>query len=204
MNRAAGLRSSDYESVKSLPEMWTIAAQRFANVVAVYDPHAKPEVKLTYADLHQKMQQFAAGLQALGLQPTTDAIPQRVALFADNSPRWLVADQGVMRSGAADVVRGSQADPDELLFILKDSGAIALIVQDSELLKKLRAGLTDLPIQFVVVLSDEAPADESLKIMTFSQVLELGQQQSLQPVDQTRQTLATLMYTSGTGGTPKA
>ncbi len=203
MNRSAVLRSSEYESVESLPDVWAIVAQRFANITAVYDPHAKPEVKMTYADLYQKIQQFASGLQALGIQAVTDAIPLRVALFADNSPRWMIADQGVMRSGAADVVRGAQADPDELLFILKDSGAIALIVQDLDLLKKLRSGLNDLPIQFVIVLSDQTPADESLKIISFSQVLELGANHSLQPVDQNRQTLATLMYTSGTGGTPK-
>ena len=203
MNHSAVLQSSDYESVESLPDVWTIVAQQFANVTAVYDPHAKPEIKMTYADLYQKMQQFASGLQALGIQPVPDAVPLRVALFADNSPRWLIADQGVMRSGAADVVRGSQADPDELLFILKDSGAIGLIVQDLDLLKKIRSGLSDLPIQFVIVLSDETSTDESLKTITFSQVLALGAQHSLQPVDQTRQTLATLMYTSGTGGTPK-
>ena len=205
MNRSAMHRPSEYESVESLPEVWTIAAQRFANVVAVYDPHAKPEVKITYADLYQKIQQFAAGLQSLGIQEEADAIPPRIALFSDNSPRWIVADQGAMRSGAVDVVRGSQADPKELLFILKDSGAIALIVQDLDLLKKLRPGFKDLlPIQFVILLSDEtASADETLKILNFSQVLELGAHQSLQPVHQTRQTLATLMYTSGTGGTPK-
>ena len=43
---------------------------------------------LTYAQLCQQIQQFAAGLQALGVQPAN-----RVALFADNSPRWLIADQ---------------------------------------------------------------------------------------------------------------
>jgi long-chain acyl-CoA synthetase len=205
MNRSAVHRPSEYESVESLPEMWTIAARRFANTTAVYDPHAKPEVKMTYAELYQKIQQFAAGLQSLGIQAETDAIPPRIALFADNSPRWIVADQGAMRSGAVDVVRGSQADPEELLFILKDSGAIALIVQDLDLLKKLRPCFNDLlPIQFVILLSDETiSADETLKILNFSQVLELGAHQSLQPVHQSRQTLATLMYTSGTGGTPK-
>ncbi|MCY7276195.1 MAG: AMP-binding protein, partial [Phormidesmis sp. CAN_BIN44] len=204
MNRSAVRRPSEYESVESLPDVWTIAAQRFANVVAVYDPHAKPEVKMTYAELYQKIQRFAAELQSLGIQAETDAIPPRIALFSDNSPRWIVADQGAMRSGAVDVVRGAQADPEELLFILKDSGAIALIVQDLDLLKKLRSGLSDLPIQFVILLSDETiSADETLRILNFSQVLELGAHQSLQPVHQTRQTLATLMYTSGTSGMPK-
>ncbi len=204
MNHSAVHHPSEYESVESLPDVWAIAAQRFSSVTAVYDPHAKPEVKMTYAEVYGKIQQFAAGLQNLGIQAETEAIPPRIGLFADNSPRWLVADQGAMRSGAVDAVRGAQADPEELLFILRDSGAIALIVQDLELLKKLRSGLSDLPIQFVILLSDEvASTDETLKILNFSQVLDLGAHQALQPVSQTRQTLATLMYTSGTSGTPK-
>jgi long-chain acyl-CoA synthetase len=193
----------DYGSVQSLPEVWAIAARSFADIPAVHNPHSKPAVTMTYAELHQQMQQFAAGLQSLGIQ-ALESIPPRIALFADNSPRWLVADQGMMRSGAANVVRGAQADPDELLFILRDSGAIALVVENRDLLKKLRDGLNDLPIQFVILLSDETvPPEDTLKILTFSQVMALGETFALQPVQQTRQTLATLMYTSGTSGMPK-
>ncbi len=196
--------SADYHAVQSLPEVWTIAARNFANIPAVHNPHSKPAVTLTYAELYQQMQQFAAGLQSLGIQATSDLMPPRIALFADNSPRWLVADQGIMRSGAANVVRGAQADRDELLFILRDSGAIGLVVENRDLLKKLRDGLNDLPIQFVILLSDETVSTEnSLKIFTFSQVMDLGKTFELQPVQQTRQTLATLMYTSGTSGMPK-
>jgi len=52
----------------------------------------------------------------------------RVALFADNSPRWLIADQGIITAGAVDV--GAQAEREELLFILADSGSTALVVED--------------------------------------------------------------------------
>jgi long-chain acyl-CoA synthetase len=194
----------EYSRAQSLSDIWTIAAQRFAQITAAHDPHSQPETKLTYAELHQKMLQFASGLQALGIQPDyADPHPQRIALFSDNSPRWLVADQGIMRSGAVNVVRGSQADVDELLYILRHSGSIALVVQDQELLQKLRQGLNDVPLQFVVLLSDETMEDESFKVLNFSQILELGAQHALQPAPQTRDTLATLMYTSGTSGTPK-
>jgi long-chain acyl-CoA synthetase len=201
--------SPSYDSVQSIPEMWAIAAQAFAPVTAVHNPHSNPEVKFTYAALYQQFQQFAAGLQALGIQADPAApIPPRIALIADNSPAWLVADQGIMRAGAADVVRSAQADPAELLFILRDSGAIALIVENLATFQKLRQGLENLPLQCVIFLSEEEPPAESLtaasfKILKFSQVLELGKAHELQPVSQTRNTLATLMYTSGTSGTPK-
>jgi len=207
--------SPDYSSVQSMPEMWAIAAQAFASVTAVHDPHTKPEVKFTYGELYEQFQQFARGLQALGIPaqdiPTQDiptqsaeSLPPRVGLIADNSPRWLIADQGIMRAGAVDVVRSAQADTEELLFILRDSGAIALVIENLAAFKKLRQGLEGLPLQFVVLLTEEEAApEESLKVLKFSQVMELGKGVTLQPVLQTRNTLATLMYTSGTSGMPK-
>lgn len=203
-NKVPNLESSVYAAVQSLPEMWAIASKRFASVIAVHDPRSNPEIKFTYAQLHEQMQCFAGVLQLLGVQPASeDSIPLRVALFADNSPQWLIADQGIMRSGAVNVVRGAQADREELLFILRQSGAIALVVQDIALLNKIRSGLTALPIRFVILLSDEPVPEDTLKILNFTDALKLGSSQPLQPVQQSRDTLATLMYTSGTSGMPK-
>jgi long-chain acyl-CoA synthetase len=194
----------DYHQVQSLPQLWAIAAQKFAPITAVHDPHSTPPLKLTYGELHQQMRQFAAGLQALGILPANSApVPPRVALVSDNCPRWLVADQGIMLAGAVDVVRSSQAETEELRFILNDSGAIALIVENLATFKKLCPILTDLPLQFIVLLTDEAATDDAFKILKFSEILALGETATLQPVTQTRKTLATLMYTSGTSGTPK-
>ncbi len=192
-------RSVDYSSVQSLPEIWAVARERFGEIIALKDPHAKPEVVFTYAQLYQQIQQFAAGLQALGVQPEA-----RVALFSDNSPRWMIADQGIMTAGAVDVVRSSQAEREELLFILADSGSTTLVVENLKTLKKLRDRLENLPIQLVVLLSDEEPeASTTITMVNFSQVMATGNLQSLQPVSQNEEKLATLLYTSGTTGKPK-
>ena len=199
-------RLVNYSSVQSLPEIWPIVAKQFENIVALKDPHAKPEVVVTYGQLYQQIQQFAAGLQALGITPEIDSegIPTRVALFADNSPRWMIADQGIMTAGAANVVRSAQAEGEELLYILANSGSIALVAENLALLKKLQASLNDLPIQLVVLLSEEEPtADETLKVVNYSQLMAAGVSHQLTPVSQNRETLATLLYTSGTTGKPK-
>ncbi|WP_026732497.1 AMP-dependent synthetase/ligase [Fischerella sp. PCC 9605] len=189
----------DYSNVESLPEIWPLVAQRFGNIVALRDPHAQPEVILTYTQLCQQIQLFATGLQALGVQAG-----DRISLISDNSPRWFIADQGIMTAGAVDAVRSSQAEREELLYIVANSGSTALVVQDLKTLNKLRARLEDLPIKLVVLLSDEAPPEaETLKVYSFTQLMEIGAKHTLQPVKRSRDSLATLIYTSGTTGKPK-
>ncbi|MBE9094770.1 long-chain fatty acid--CoA ligase [Tychonema sp. LEGE 07203] len=203
--RANLSRTIDYSSIQSVPEIWAIVKQRFPQTVALHDPHSQPEIKLTYTDLYHQIQQFAAGLQALGIEPVPgETVPPRVALFADNSPRWLIADQGIMTAGAANAVRGATADPEELLYIIQDSGSTALVVENLELLKKLQHRLPDLPVQLIVLLSDEEPeASQILNTVNFSQVTTAGAQRPLKPTNHSPQTLATLLYTSGTTGKPK-
>jgi long-chain acyl-CoA synthetase len=197
--RHAPTASPDYRSIQTLPQMWEIAAQQFADIPALYDPHAKPAVTVTYRELYQQMQQFAIGLQVLGVK-TGD----RVALFSDNSPRWLVADQGIMLAGAIDAVRGAEAAPEELVFILEHSDSSLLVVENRAILRKLRRRIEDLPIQAVILLSDEeSDTDEVLKVLNFPQLMAVGADHALKPVSVTRDTLATLMYTSGTSGMPK-
>jgi long-chain acyl-CoA synthetase len=204
-------RSADYTSAQSLPEIWPLAAQRFEKIVALKDPHAvgahgAPPSTLTYGQLYQQIRQFAAGLQAGGFQPELDetGLPTRIALFADNSPRWLIADQGILTAGAANVVRSAQAEREELLYILADSGSIGLVVENLALLKKLRDRLDSLPIQLVVLLSEENPPEgETIKILNYEQLMAAGASHQLTPFTHNRDTLATLLYTSGTTGKPK-
>jgi long-chain acyl-CoA synthetase len=196
----------DYTAIQSMPEVWPLARSQFGNTLALCDPHAKPVVELTFGQLCEQIQQFAAGVQSLGLPAIANNIPPRVALFSNDSPRWMIADQGLLTAGAADVVRGADADREELLFILQNSGSMGLVVENLALLKKLRPQLDDLPIQWIIYLSDEPlPTDDTLpvQILSFQQVMAKGASSTVQPVTLTRETLATLIYTSGTTGKPK-
>jgi long-chain acyl-CoA synthetase len=189
----------DYSQINSLAEIWSIVAEKCSNITALHDPHSKPELILTYGQLKQQIEQFAASLQALGVESG-----DKIALFADNSPRWFIADQGIMRAGLTNAVRSSQADTDELLYIYEDSDSVALVVEDLKTLNKLRPQLDQLTVKFVVLLCDQEPSsNEVLKILNFSQFMQQGLNHSLTPITQTKDSLATLIYTSGTTGKPK-
>ncbi|BAY93138.1 MULTISPECIES: AMP-dependent synthetase/ligase [unclassified Tolypothrix] len=196
--RLALKRLKDYTHINAIPEIWPLAAKSFGDTVALHNPHAKPEVVITYKQLAELIQKFAAGLQVLGVKAG-----DRLSLIADNSPRWFVADQGIMTAGAVDAVRSSQAEKEELLFIIANSGSTGLVLEDLKTLQKLRDRINDLPVQFVILLSDETPPEDSLKILNFSQLLEIGANNAWQPVEYNQDNLATLIYTSGTTGKPK-
>ncbi|MBD2200952.1 long-chain fatty acid--CoA ligase [Calothrix sp. FACHB-1219] len=192
-------RLVDYTNLNAIPEIWPIAAKSFGNTVALKDPHSKPAVVINYTQLAEKIQQFAAGLQALGVKAG-----DRISLIADNSPRWFIADQGIMTAGGVDAVRSAQAEKEELLFIVANSGSTVVVVEDLKTLKRLQDRLNDLPIQLVILLTDETlETQENFKILNFSQLVELGSNHTLEPVEQNYDTLATLIYTSGTTGKPK-
>ena len=191
--------STDYQSIVSLPAVWQIAAEKFGNTIALDSPHSQPKISLTYQELYQHIQKFASGLQALGVKSGS-----KVALFADNSPRWFIADQGIMTAGAANAVRSSSAERQELLYILEDSDSSSLVVEDLKTLAKLRPELDSLSLNLIVLLSEEEPpADIPHQIVNFEQLISAGENHQLESVEQNKATLATLIYTSGTTGKPK-
>jgi len=64
---------------------------------------------------------------------------------------------------------GAQAEREELLFILADSGSTALVVEDR---KKNCEIASTLPIHLVVLLSDEEPeTDETLKVLNLATLM---------------------------------
>lgn len=192
----------DYRSIQALWEIWPIAAREFGDVVALRSPHSHPEINLSFRELYRQLQGFAAGLQALGVQPG-----DRLAIFADNSYRWLIADQGSMMAGAVNVVRSSQADPTELAFILENSGSSSLVVEDLETWEKLQPLVPPDSLRFIALLSDQTPppeqAEPKVQILNFAQVFQAGADGTVQAVPSHPQQLATLIYTSGTTGRPK-
>ncbi|TAD74973.1 MAG: long-chain fatty acid--CoA ligase [Oscillatoriales cyanobacterium] len=217
-DRAQLTGAVDYSGAQNLTQVWMQAAKQFGNLSALRDRHATPPLELTFGELADYLQTFAAGLQTL-LDPIDPSateeygvrVPPRVALFADNSARWFVADQGTMAAGLANAVRSSAAETEELLYILGDSGAKVLIIENQKTLKRLADRLGEFPLGAIVLLSDEepqrGPIAESVMLLNFWQLLEQGRDrlktQPWQAPDSDHQTLATLIYTSGTTGKPK-
>ena len=161
-------------------------------MTAVDAPHVAHPEQFSFAELAQRIAAAAVAFRRAGVQ-NGDV----VALFAENSPRWLVADQGVMRAGAADAVRGAAAPVEELRYILDDCRATALVVQNAALWERL--ALTPQRVRLRFVLQLEEPAE----VVGWEAFLQSAAgQPSLTPTHG-RDQVATVLYTSGTTGQPK-
>jgi long-chain acyl-CoA synthetase len=191
----------DWGDLTGLEQLWGRLAERHGDATALDAPHAKPAEQLSFRDLHTRIEQAAAGFAALGVKPG-----EVVALFSENSPRWLVADQGLMRLGAADAVRGSGAPVEELRYIAADCGAVALVLESAELLTRLKLSSELLgQLRFVVVLQgDRGSVVPVLPCFTWDELMARGAQASTPAWPEGgEQRLATVLYTSGTTGQPK-
>jgi long-chain acyl-CoA synthetase len=198
-DRACLEAHNPYQQLQALHEIWPIVAEKYGDTVALNDPHYKPAATLTYRQMAEAIRTFASGLQALGVENRT-----HVALFADNSHRWFIADQGIMTAGGMNAVRSATAETEELAYIAEHSESTVLVVETLALLKRLRDRIETLAIPLVILLSDEAPPEgDRLKILNFGQLMALGSDRPYTPVTVKPEDLATLIYTSGTTGQPK-
>ncbi|KZV25388.1 putative acyl-activating enzyme 16, chloroplastic [Dorcoceras hygrometricum] len=200
----------------AVPDIWSTSAEKFGDRVALIDPYHDPPTNMTYKQLEQEILNFCEGLRVVGLKPD-----EKIALFADNSCRWLVADQGILATGAIDVVRGTRSSAEELLQIYKHSDSIALVVDDPAFLNKI-SGIcqSQVTIRFVIVLWGEKSRIENaeafeMPIYCYKEILDFGIESRtalLHSKDNREQytyktissdDVATIMYTSGTTGNPK-
>ncbi|WVZ61259.1 hypothetical protein U9M48_011162 [Paspalum notatum var. saurae] len=201
---------------KAVPDIWRTAAEKYADLVAVIDPYHEPPTEWTYTQLEQEILDFSQGLRAIGVAPD-----EKIALFAENSCRWLVADQGSMATGAINVVRGTRSSDEELFQIYTHSESIALVVDNPQFFNRLADSfMKKINTRFIVLLwGDKSCIDsqalKDIPLYSYKDITKLGresrnalflsEQQGQQDVFETisPEDVATLMYTSGTSGNPK-
>jgi long-chain acyl-CoA synthetase len=148
---------------------------------------------------------IALGLYGLGLRHG-----DRAALLSENCPEWTLTDLGCLFAGVIDAPIYPTLTPAQVAYILKDSGARILFIQNRAKFEQVKDAIKDCAaIESIIFFDAEGVSDQSA--MTLSKLEERGQElgaqkpelseelaSAVQPKD-----LATIIYTSGTTGEPK-
>ena len=130
----------------------------------------------------------------------------RVVILSENRWEWAISDLATLALGAVDVPLYATNTPEQVGYMLRDSGARVAIVSNAQQLAKLR-GCGDLPSLEHVLVMDEGPRADAESFSAIMQSAPLKQARSAE-FDQLLQAvkpddLATIIYTSGTTGEPK-
>ena len=159
---------------------------------------------VTWAELAAQGEEAAWGLLALGVEKG-----QMIALIGSTRIEWTVCDLGVMYTGATAVPIYHSNTPDEIRFILENSGAVMALVEDQKQLKKLIEARSKLPkLKTVVLMEGEGDGRwsfslEQLKAKGRTYKTSAPGELDKHLAEQKREDLSTILYTSGTTGVPK-
>jgi long-chain acyl-CoA synthetase len=151
----------------------------------------------------RRVRRVALGLHALGL-----GRGERVGILSESSPEWVIIDVGCQFAGVVNVPVYPTLAPQQVCYILDDSGARALFVQNGAALERAREAAGGCgALSNVVVMEGEAPGGA----MTLEELESRGAElEAARPglLEETAGAispgdLATIIYTSGTTGEPK-
>lgn len=148
----------------------------------------------------------AAGLIGLGVKAG-----DRIAILAENRWEWLVTDHAILSTGALDVPIHSPSTAAQVQYQLEHSGACGIFISSLAQWEKISSIVSQLPNLRFVICFDGPIADAPIATYSWAGLRQAGHQAGAEghkAVAQreaaiTPETLATIIYTSGTTNRPK-
>lgn len=192
----------DYATCRSLPAMFFDVAARRGDRPFLWAKRDRAYRPLAWSEAADQVRNLARGLVSLGIEPG-----DRVALVAESRPECVIADLAIMSIGAITVPAYTTNTIDDHRHVLDNSGARAAIVSTPALAAKLIPAASQVPcVQDVIAIEPPGVASASaVDVHAWDSLLADGAETDIQtrlaalvPDD-----TACLIYTSGTGGTPK-
>ncbi len=196
--RQAGMSGTD---VRTVNDVLARATGRGKHPLFLRQDAAGEWQPISSSEAYGMVRALAEVLQGWGV-----AKGDRVAILSENRWEWAIADYAVLAIGGVDVPLYATNTPEQVGYMLRDSGSKVAIVSNAEQLAKL-AGAGELPeLQHVIVMQvgEEGPAESLTKLLEGAKAKEAPDAafdalvKEAQPDD-----LCTIIYTSGTTGEPK-
>ncbi len=152
----------------------------------------------TYAELHRMAESVGRWIAENGFGRGS-----RLAIVADNHPRWVAAYLGIIAAGCVVVPLDTALHADQLTKLLKDSGTSTLFC-DARHAPAAREAVASLGIGLVLMDPDRMTGHsiDQHWLGNLPAIFD-GGPGKFQPVPSAAEDLASLLYTSGTTADPK-
>jgi len=191
----------------TLARMFWDRVERSGDRPAQQFKHGADWKTITWREVGDVVREVALGLLALG-RGKGDA----VALLSASRAEWVQSDFAIFSAGCVTVPVYPTYPPDLIAYVVNDSGARTIIVEDPVQLAKVLEARDRMPaLEQIVVITGYDAAQPPKMVMTWETLRRLGrdsvnahQHTLAERVASTSSTdLATIVYTSGTTGPPK-
>lgn len=188
----------------SLTQMFFDQAHTLGDKPLLFSKHSGEWQSISWTHVAEKVTQLGAALRAMGV-----TAGDRVVVVSENRPEWMIADFAIMSIGAVSVPTYTTNTVRDHLHIIENSGAKAAIVSTKNLARTfLRAAHQCDELQHCIVMQSYT-VEQQLNVTIYNWDTVINAQEPdvagfrAQCADVTRDDIACLIYTSGTGGAPK-
>jgi long-chain acyl-CoA synthetase len=187
-------------------------AERWPQHVALEIQHRERLESYTYAELRRLAESVGRWIIEKGTAPGT-----RMAILAENHPRWVAAYLGIMAAACTAVPLDTAFNAEQVTKLVKDSGSWALFC-DSKHLQVALAAVAGLETRLILtdspshhpqndLASSEAGRakiiDTPIRIESDLDSIFAAGPGTFRPVSAAPESVAALLYTSGTTADPK-
>lgn len=167
--------------------------------------------EVSWSAMATRVRRLASGLIDMGVAPG-----DRVALLSSTRAEWMEADLAILAAGALTIPIYPSVLTEECGYILANAGATVAFVENAAQRAKVETARTDgfvldgvpqrSPIETIITIDGSPGGDETLASLLARGSASLDRHAAeldRRLAAMTRDTLATIVYTSGTTGPPK-
>jgi long-chain acyl-CoA synthetase len=183
----------------TLADLLPLSAKVYGDAPAVCFKQGDEWIKRSFDEVLETVRPLSLGLIDLGV-----AKGDKVSILANTRPEWTYADFAALSVGAVVVPIYQTNSPEECQYVLENSDAKVVIVEDDEQLEKIRAVRDRLPLlEHVVRMTGTSKDAISLEDLAARGASREPAEWEARWKSVTPKDICTFIYTSGTTGPPK-
>jgi long-chain acyl-CoA synthetase len=191
-----------FEHFQSLTAMFFARAAERDERPFLWSKQGDAWQSISWAEAARRVAALARALTELGVQPG-----DRVMLVSENRPEFCLADLAIMTAGAITVPTYTTNTTRDHEHIIANSGARAVIFSTAKIAKALLPAVVRSPIHLAISMEPLGSMQNStVQICDWDALIAehpVDPAQAAAALTATREDIACLIYTSGTGGAPR-